>query len=274
MIRSRTKEQSRKSIATALGDDRGGARTDTSIVLPIALALPLQIAATSSSPEQAIRTLVAGYQFDSLSYFVTREVDGVVNGDMVWTTLPPCWSAQYRREGFLAIDPRVARSRRRLGPAWWDAAELDGGWPLHRFIGEAARVGVRSGVAVSLSFGVSDQVTVTFDSPQCPVSDERREAIAASQGDLMLIAIALHECVLKRYIDGSRRPRAPALTLRERDCLTLAARGLTSADIGTKLSVGARTVNFHFSNIKSKLGAMNRSEAIARGIAMGIVSCD
>jgi len=33
-------------------------------------------------------------------------------------------------------------------------------------------------------------------------------------------------------------------------------------------------VNFHFSNIKSKLGAMNRSEAIARGIAMGIVSCD
>ncbi len=66
---------------------------------------------------------------------------------------------------------------------------------------------------------------------------------------------------------------APALTLRERDCLELAARGLTSADIGGKLCVAERTVNFHFSNIKNKLGAMNRPEAIARGIAMGIVTC-
>ena len=49
-------------------------------------------------------------------------------------------------------------------------------------------------------------------------------------------------------------------------------RSLLHQAIGTKLCVAERTVNFHFSNIKSKLGAMNRPEAIARGIALGLVS--
>ena len=104
----------------------------------------------------------------------------------------------------------------------------------------------------------------------------RRAAIESSIGDLTLVAIGLHESVLRWRIEPRvRRSAALAtLTLRERNCLELASRGMTSADIGTKLAVAERTVNFHFSNIKSKLGAMNRSEAIARGIAMGLVAGD
>jgi DNA-binding CsgD family transcriptional regulator len=40
------------------------------------------------------------------------------------------------------------------------------------------------------------------------------------------------------------------------------------------LSVAERTVNFHFRNIKTKLGAINRPEAIARGISLGILNSD
>jgi LuxR family quorum-sensing transcriptional regulator LasR len=61
------------------------------------------------------------------------------------------------------------------------------------------------------------------------------------------------------------------LSPRECQCLTLAAHGMTSIDIGLKLSITERTVNFHFSNIISKLGVLNRHEAIAMGVAHGLV---
>lgn len=244
------------------------------VALPQSVAHPLRIAAAGTRPEHTVRALLERYAFDSASYFVTRISDGAVGGELCWTTLPDAWVDRYRQANFVAVDPRLVCGRGPIAPWLWDAGAVAAGGALRRFLAEAAAVGVRSGVVVSLTDGEMNRVTVTFDSATSPVGAARREAIAGRLGDLMLIAIALHESVLKWRAAGSagRPPAAPALTLRERDCLELAARGMTSADIGSKLCVAERTVNFHFSNIKTKLGAMNRPEAIARGIALGLVS--
>ncbi len=61
------------------------------------------------------------------------------------------------------------------------------------------------------------------------------------------------------------------LTPRERECVSFAARGMTSADIGAKLGITERTVNFHFGNITTKLGVLNRAEAIVRALALHAV---
>lgn len=65
--------------------------------------------------------------------------------------------------------------------------------------------------------------------------------------------------------------RVKALTSQELSCLSLSARGQTSADIGLKLGIKARTVNFHFSNILKKLNAMNRQEAIAKAMTANLL---
>lgn len=62
------------------------------------------------------------------------------------------------------------------------------------------------------------------------------------------------------------------LSGRELECLNLSARGQTSADIGLKLGITTRTVNFHFSNILRKLNAMNRQEAIAKAANARLLS--
>ena len=49
---------------------------------------------------------------------------------------------------------------------------------------------------------------------------------------------------------------------------------MTSADIGIKLGIAERTANFHFANILSKLDALNRHEAIAKGMNLGIIGMD
>jgi DNA-binding NarL/FixJ family response regulator len=46
---------------------------------------------------------------------------------------------------------------------------------------------------------------------------------------------------------------------------------MTSSEIGFKLDIVERTVNFHFANIVTKLGVLNRKEAIAVAVARGLI---
>jgi DNA-binding NarL/FixJ family response regulator len=62
------------------------------------------------------------------------------------------------------------------------------------------------------------------------------------------------------------------LTPREIDVLRAAAEGYSNAEIGRQLWVTEQTVKFHLSNIYRKLSVSNRTEAMRRAVARGLVS--
>jgi DNA-binding NarL/FixJ family response regulator len=55
----------------------------------------------------------------------------------------------------------------------------------------------------------------------------------------------------------------PALSLRERQILGMAATGLTNREIGSKMFLAESTVKSHLSSAYNKLGVCSRSEAVA-----------
>lgn len=59
------------------------------------------------------------------------------------------------------------------------------------------------------------------------------------------------------------------LTIREREILKMLAAGATNRGIADELVVTVDTVNKHVSHVLSKLGAANRTEAVARGRELG-----
>ncbi len=62
------------------------------------------------------------------------------------------------------------------------------------------------------------------------------------------------------------------ITAREIEILGLVARGLSNHDLAEKLFVSENTVKFHLRNINSKLGAKNRTEAVAKARKLGLIS--
>jgi DNA-binding NarL/FixJ family response regulator len=65
--------------------------------------------------------------------------------------------------------------------------------------------------------------------------------------------------------------RAEQLTPRELEVLGLISQGLQNSEIATQLFVTERTVKFHVSSILAKLGADNRTEAVAIAARRGLI---
>ena len=58
----------------------------------------------------------------------------------------------------------------------------------------------------------------------------------------------------------------------EDEVLRLAARGYTNKAIGLQLEISDRTVQGHLAHVFAKLQAASRTEAVMRGVSLGLVS--
>jgi DNA-binding CsgD family transcriptional regulator len=213
--------------------------------------------------------------FDSFMYGMSP-VTGPLRRDTrgyVWTTLPAEWVRRYAERGYIEIDPRVTDTYRRNLPLVWDAADYRDDPACAAFFRDAACYGVCSGVAISFRDPDHGRILCAFNAAVTPVDSRRRQAVSERLGDLLLFAMSFHDFFMAQVVDreAALPGRVPPLSRRERQCLELAANGMTSLDIGSKLDIKERTANYHFNNLIHKMGVLNRKEAIAVGIARGWV---
>jgi NarL family two-component system response regulator LiaR len=97
-------------------------------------------------------------------------------------------------------------------------------------------------------------------------------AIRTVHGGEGLLHPAVAARLMEEFADGSPPPPdAGDLTPREREVLTLIARGFSNKLIARELSISEKTVKTHVSSILGKLGLTDRTQAALYAVRAGLV---
>lgn len=106
-------------------------------------------------------------------------------------------------------------------------------------------------------------------------ADELAAGIAAVAEGLWVGAPGLVQGLMRlpRGGEGSgEESLSEPLTAREKEVLQHMAGGLANKQIALALGISEHTVKFHLSALYAKLGAAGRTEAVKRGIELGLIS--
>jgi len=122
------------------------------------------------------------------------------------------------------------------------------------------------------SYGTIDTNTMNgtvffFGSPKRDSDLLRNNGIVEYATPFLSIA---YERVLRKKNENANEP-LERLTNREVEVLSWIKEGKSSWEISQVLKCSMRTVNFHVTNIKAKLGVVNRAQAVAVGLQYGII---
>jgi LuxR family transcriptional regulator, quorum-sensing system regulator SolR len=223
-----------------------------------------------------LTTIVTNLGFDTFMFGMSASPEVTHESqNYVYTTLPVEWVARYDQMDYVEVDPRILKTRDNPIPFLWDSrSERGQDERTDAFLDDAAAHGVSSGFAFEFKDTHFLRGIIALSSGNPVIDDQRRAAIAQSLGEVLVLGTYFHEIFRKGVIEQSVPPlgRGGALSQRQKSCLELAARGMTTEDIAAKLEISVRTAQFHFDCIRTKLGAATRLEAVAKGISQGIIT--
>ena len=209
----------------------------------------------------------------------TFEVDHVVyhgvnvrglteDGPYLRLTYSDAWVAQYRERNYLNVDPVIEEGRRAFWPFNWTMLDWSG---LRRqaFAEDARRHGVGlSGMTVPIR-GPEGQHAL-FSVSTMRSADEWDEQVERQMRDLHLLGHTMHNTVLR--LEGvEASPASPLLSGREKNVLQLSAAGKTTAQVASSLEIAERTVRVYLDTARHKLGATNRTHAVAKALSLGLI---
>jgi LuxR family transcriptional regulator, quorum-sensing system regulator BjaR1 len=132
---------------------------------------------------------------------------------------------------------------------------------------EAARMlfvefGLSRGVCLPVHDANGARGVVIFSGTRPPLEDD--EVLQLQ----MVAALVFERLIQLQYVD--ERP-GEALSDREIDCLLWTSAGKTSAEISEILGLSEHTVNHYLNRAAKKLGTVNRTQAVAKALRIGII---
>jgi LuxR family transcriptional regulator, quorum-sensing system regulator BjaR1 len=186
--------------------------------------------------------------------------------NIVLAQWPAGWAERYFSNGYLFVDPAIRRVTSDISPFQWN--ELA---PLCRHDPMATRVMDEAG-DFQLKYGFTvPLVTLEGDIAGFSIAGPRVELPPRSRGMLSLIATYAFGHALNLRIKKSDALEA-RITSREQEILQWAAAGKTEWEIGEILNISEHTVDKFFRTARSKLGAINRTQAVAEAFRRNIIS--
>ena len=222
--------------------------------------------ATTSAVLQSFQKAMSSFGFE---HFVMSDVPSVIATappQVMLAKIPIGWAELYIERNYQQLDPIVHLCRRTSRPFAWPNG-LDGVAPT----GAAAEVMERA-----RDFGLLEGFTCPIHGWDGAASCVSLSASAKLQLDrqtqpaIHLMAIYAFERV--RELREGQAPAPAGLSAREREVLTWAAAGKSAAGIAKILNITERTAIAHTVNATHKLGASNKTQAVAKALQNKLIN--
>ena len=212
------------------------------------------------------------------------------SSESVIMTVSKEWQATYFSEGFYNTDPVLMRALSANAPFLWSDVKVppsSGGRAsgAQRTMDAARDQGYRDGMTLPLQLVDGNGLPYrSFCSLYWTDAEHELPAIAARHRTYFRLLTQVWEQRLQdlsqglstglignlAVIENMRAHRA--LTSREQDVLCWAARGKTTAETAVILGLSPETVTTHLSKAARRLGAANKTHAVAIAIHRGVIS--
>lgn len=180
---------------------------------------------------------------------------------------PDEWLDHYAGEDYLECDPLADMLRNGTAPVTWKGpASLPGiSARAQLMFDEASDFDIKEGMVLPI---VTLEGTVVFAS----LSGTNLDINPLEIGTLQLATThAVTRALQLSEMAKAQRSR-PELTARERECIRWAALGKSEWEISQILGISEHTSEKHLLSAKTKLGAVNRVQAVAEAIRLGYIT--
>lgn len=209
--------------------------------------------------------------FRYCTYHITKVAGW--GGHYFVTTYPDGWVRHYAERNYVSIDPVVIYGPRHQLPfTWQEVARPEEMTALQRQIfKEAAEVGIIDGMSIPIHGRNGEYAGVAL----VPDGDSHRARmdVVNSQRHLAhLYSLYYHNHTSSHLLESYLKRERPRLTPREREVLTWVARGKSSWEVSTILSVSERTVLYHIENAKRKLDVSSRTHLVVKALMANLIN--
>lgn len=228
----------------------------------------------SSSLAQLRDAVEANANRFGFRYFIYRAgLAGAAADTVDFDNCPTGWHG-FRRASPLECDRWLGmRDSSEITPRLW--SQMAHGAPA--FFEKARALGLAAGVTHPVHGPRGEWSTLSLVKDYGGVRAESE--IRASLARCQLLASYVHDGVRRIVAQRTAVPIAQSqaaagasdLNDREWQVLTWVAAGKTSSEIAAIMPISERTVSFHLSNARRKLGASNSRHAITRAISLGLI---
>jgi LuxR family transcriptional regulator, quorum-sensing system regulator BjaR1 len=179
---------------------------------------------------------------------------------------PPGWFELYEAENYVHHDPVARKCRETVDPFEWKDARYDiSSEPIsYEIMNRAADFGMKQGFCLPIHGLNGFEACISLSGSELDLDPKNKPAL-----HLMSMYAFEKLRILSDHGEGIQKTN---LTPREREVLNWAAAGKSAWETGQILDITKRTVDQHVVTASSKLGASNKTQAVAIAIHNRMIS--
>ena len=223
------------------------------------LSLPLD----ERAARRALRDFTDDAGFDFFAYLYLRGSES-----FVVSNYPKEWQELYIEREYIRVDPVVTKAKHGPPIFAWSAvqARRSGRRDVTKFIADAERFGIRSGISISIPVGFKDRMVFTLasDRPSTELGRDIDPVTAA-------VSVAFVHSRLGDATGDASLASGIRLSPREAECLRWFAEGMSMPDIALTLGIAYRSVRSYLDEATQKLGASNTRQAASTAIRLRLI---